>query len=79
MESCSRRSYWNYFQWIFTKTIQVINPIAIYAVNLFFICSDLDKGELLKTLLQPDDDRIEFKMFNSIITTYLESKQAKSS
>ncbi|XP_065884383.1 uncharacterized protein [Dysidea avara] len=41
--------------------------------------SDLDKGELLKTLLQPDDDRIEFKMFNSIITTYLESKQAKSS
>jgi len=44
-------------------------------INTLFVCSDLDEGELLKTLLQPDDDRVEFKTFNSIISMYLKSKQ----
>ena len=41
-----------------------------------YVISDIEKGgELLKTLVQPDDERIEFKTFSSIVRTYFKSKQ----
>ena len=38
--------------------------------------SDTEKGvELLKTLMQPDDERVEFQTYSSIIRKYFKSKQ----
>jgi len=59
--------------------IHTLYNYSTFSLCIIFFCSDLDKEQMLKTLLQPDDDRIEFKMFNSIIKTYLESKQAMRS